>query len=54
MKNLKSYKAEVKGLELYTNSENKTQARKDLKEIAREQEIKLPASFKITEVEMGE
>ena len=52
MENLKSYKADVKELELYTNSENKTEARKDLKEIAKEQDIKLPASFKISEVEI--
>lgn len=49
---LKSYKADVKGLELYTNAENKTEARQFLKELAKKDGIKLPPNFVITEVEM--
>ena len=48
---MKNYKAEVKGLELYTNADNKKEARQFFKEIAKEQGLQLPASFKITEVE---
>ena len=51
---MKSFKAEVKGLELYTNADNKIEARSFLKEIAKEQGIQLPATFKISEVEIEE
>ena len=49
---MKHYKADVKGLELYTIANNKKEAREDLKEIAKEQDIQLPATFRIIEVEI--